>query len=145
MLDGAKYNGDGAAARSTGCEGEGFLLMNGRNHGNERRLYDRLNLRWKIVLHRSPNDLPITSTTENISSRGLFFVSPEPFTPSERLKTFVYLPRMERPGTPAYVLECEAEVVHVARDRQAGFGVGCRFHQCALRKTSPVDSVGVLS
>ena len=119
--------------------------MNGAGHGEDRRFHDRLNLRLTVLLYRNPGAPPVAAKTTNMSSGGFYILSPEPFTPSERLKAHVFLPRLERFRTNwTSLIECEVEVVHVSLGGKTGFGVGCRIHNYAFRRESIVRGTEAL-
>jgi PilZ domain len=112
-----------------------LIGKNGADQHSDRRMHRRLNLRWPVLLYRKTAALPVSARTENISGGGFFFVSAEPFTPSERLRACILLPQVDRNGyNCSCLVECEVEVVHVGVDRQTGFGTGCRIDGYAFRK-----------
>ena len=112
-----------------------LLGKNGADQDSDRRTHRRLNLRWPVLLYRKTAALPVSAKTENISGGGFFFVSPEPFTPCERLRVCILLPQVDRIGfNCSCLVECEVEVVHVSVNRQAGFGTGCRIDRYEFRR-----------
>jgi hypothetical protein len=120
--------------------------MNGAGQGSDRRAHLRLNLRWTVLMYRTAPALPVSARTENISGGGFFCVSSEPFTPCERLRACILLPRVDHSGSNySCLVECEVEVVHVAVNSQAGFGTGCRIHRYVLRSDAVPESHEVMA
>lgn len=111
--------------------------MNGNGLAPHRRANVRLKLRWPVLLYRNGEALSVSARTENISGGGFYCVSPESFTPGERLDACIFLPRVDPTGSNySCLLRCEVEVVHVALHSQAGFGMGCRIHRYVFRRES---------
>ena len=52
----------------------------------DRRKRKRVLLHWPVRLLRQPGTSPIDTTTENISSEGLYCISNESFKPGERVQ-----------------------------------------------------------
>jgi len=72
--------------------------------------------------------------TRDISSTGVYCVSPSAFTPGERLLCDIEItPRSCSLGTEAVYLDCVLQVVRVERTDDA-YGLGCRILRYYLRR-----------
>ena len=99
----------------------------------ERRKYERLPLRlpMRFINERAS---ATSCLTENISSKGFYCVSPDPFVPGDRLEVELFLPA-HNPGhgEKAVRLKCQVQVVRIDSTRLGpGFGIGCRIEAYTL-------------
>ena len=94
----------------------------------ERREHARLNLRIPVLLCWAESKNPVPSETVNISSKGFYCTTKEPFAPGDRLRALLSLPApSESKGNELY-LDAKVEVMRVLMDNDAsGFGLGCRI------------------
>jgi hypothetical protein len=103
----------------------------------DRRRRNRVPVHWPVRLFRQAGQ-SVQSTTENLSSGGLYCITSEPFKAGERLQCVIVLPG----GTfgapePFLQLQCQItvkRVEHVAR----GFGLGCQIEDYTLRPSIQV-------
>ena len=99
---------------------------------DDRRKRPRVALRWPVRLFRQPEGPSIESTTENLSSQGLYCIASEPFKPGERLQCEIVIPG-ESLGSPdsSLRLQCHVTVRRVEHlDR--GFGLGCHIEDYSV-------------
>jgi len=82
-------------------------------------------LHWRLRLFRQPEAGPIESTTENLSSVGLYCITKEAFKPGERLQCEIVVPG-ESFGSPEASLRLQCDVtVRRVEHLPEGFGLGC--------------------
>jgi hypothetical protein len=77
----------------------------------------------------------VETTTENLSSEGLFCISSKPFKIGERLRCEVVIPDALGLDAPI-VLECHVTVKRVEY-YQSGFGLGCHIEDYGLSSVGP--------
>ena len=95
--------------------------------GEERRLHQRVRVRWPLSLLTKHGKNGVLSTvTENLSSQGFFCVVDEALATGERVECILKFPLRIEPGSPRS-LRCEAEVVWVRLLDGGRFGIGCRI------------------
>jgi hypothetical protein len=97
----------------------------------DRRKRKRVPLHWAVRLLRQKGQ-SVESTTENLSSEGLYCITLEPLKRGERLKCEILIPG-ESFGSPKPFLRLQCHVTverveHVAR----GFGLGCHIEDYSL-------------
>jgi hypothetical protein len=77
---------------------------------------------------------PIHSTTENISSGGLFFFSSTAFEDGEALHCQISLPNeVARPLGQAASLECEMRVLRSELRSDERYGIACEMRKYRVR------------
>ena len=103
--------------------------------GGDRRKRKRVALHWPLRLFRQPEGQSIESTTEDLSSEGLYCITSKPFKPGERLQCEIVLPATLGLESPI-VLECHVTIRRVEY-LQRGFGLGCHIEDYSLR--SPIQ------
>ncbi|MBZ5595294.1 MAG: PilZ domain-containing protein [Acidobacteriia bacterium] len=103
----------------------------------DRRKRKRVAVHWPLRLFRQPGNPLVESTTENLSSEGLYCITGEPFRPGERLQCEIVIPG-ERLGfsEPSMRLQCHVMVKRVEHLR-GGFGLGCHIEDYSLATGSP--------
>lgn len=98
-----------------------------RHPGEERRLHQRVRVRWPVSLLQKQDKARVLSTvTENLSSQGFSCVLDEPLAAGELVECVLKFPLRIETNTPRS-LRCEAEVVWVNALDGGRFGVGCRI------------------
>lgn len=105
----------------------------------DRRKRKRVSLHWPVRLFRQAGEQPIETTTENLSSDGLYCIIKEPFKPGEQLQCEIVIPGesfgfSENPLR----LQCHVTVKRVENLGVIGaFGLGCHIEDYALTTGSP--------
>lgn len=98
----------------------------------DRRNRKRVALRWPVRLFREVEKKFVESTTENLSSEGLYCITKKAFKLGENLICEIALPSasLDSPDSPIR-LQCHITVkrVDIVRD---GFGLGCHIEDYAL-------------
>jgi len=94
----------------------------------ERREHARLKLRIPVLLSWEESKNPVRSETLDISSRGFYCTTKEPFAPGDRLRALLSIPAAYDPKVSDLYLDAEVEVMRVIIDNViSGFGLGCRI------------------
>ena len=98
---------------------------------SDRRKRKRVPLHWSVRLLRQKGR-SVESTTENLSSEGLYCITQERFKRGERLQCEIVIPE-ESAGSPEPYLRLQCHVTierveHVHR----GFGLGCHIEDYSL-------------
>jgi hypothetical protein len=95
----------------------------------ERRSRTRSHVHWTILLMRKDGADPVQTTTENLSSGGLYCISPVPLKVGESLVCTIRVPAHDpRGGNRLLNLQCTVEVVRSeALGTGLGFGTACRI------------------
>ena len=94
----------------------------------ERREHSRLKLRIPVLLSWEESKNPVRSETLDISSRGFYCTTKEPFAPGDRLRALLSIPAAYDSVDSDLYLEAEVEVMRVMMDNViSGFGLGCRI------------------
>ncbi len=96
----------------------------------DRRKRSRVALHWPVRLFRQPGRPWVKSTTENLSSEGLYCITKEPFKPGERLQCEIVIPATFGLDSPI-ALECHVTIRRVEHLRR-GFGLGCQIEDYTL-------------
>lgn len=103
---------------------------------SERRKRTRMALRWPVCLTRTGERRSIESRTENLSSQGLYCISPEPFAPGERLDCVLTVPAAGWGYDAALLLHCLVEVARLeTTGDDSGFGLGLKIEAFTLMAT----------
>jgi len=99
---------------------------------DDRRKRPRVALRWPVRLFRQPEGRSIESTTENLSSQGLYCIASEPFRPGERRRCEIAIPGESLGFLDSSIrLQCHVAVRRVEHlDR--GFGLGCHIEDYSV-------------
>ena len=92
----------------------------------DRRNRKRVAVHWPVRLFRRSGGKPIDSTTENLSSEGLYCVSRKAFKTSEGLRCEIVIPKATLGLDVPVVLECQVTVRRVERV-ESYFGLGCHI------------------
>ena len=97
----------------------------------------RVSVHWPVRLWRHQETAPVESTTENLSSEGLYCITKERFRTGERLHCEIIIPE-ENFGSPEPFLRLQCHITvkrveHVHR----GFGLGCHIEDYSLTTTPP--------
>ena len=100
----------------------------------ERRKHERLGLRLAVRFTSSDGSPPINCFTENISSNGFYFISPETFELGEQRDAHLLLPSRGYSRSGDNVdLRCKVRIVRVdSMPANSGFGVACQIEKYAL-------------
>jgi len=91
----------------------------------DRRKRKRVALHWPVRLFRQSEGQSIESTTENLSSEGLYCITSERFKRGERLQCEIVIPATFGLES-SMVLECHVTIRRVENLRR-GFGLGCHI------------------
>jgi len=96
---------------------------------NDRRKYNRFQLRCPIVIWNPGEGTVIQSETENISCEGIYFICTDAYRHGDRLEATIQVPwRSLRPERTFLTLQCHVEVVRIEPRLPGRFGIGCRIH-----------------
>jgi hypothetical protein len=97
---------------------------------DERRKRQRVALHWTVRLFPQYEGPPVESTTENLSSEGLYCITKQPFKPGESLQCEIVIPATFILES-SMVLECHVTIRRVENLRR-GFGLGCHIEDYTL-------------
>jgi hypothetical protein len=105
---------------------------------DDRRKRKRVAVHWRVRLFRQPGTQWVETTTENLSSEGLYCICEEPFKPGERLECVILGPG-ESFGSaePLFRLQCHV-IVRRLEHLPEGFGLGCHIEDFAVATDSPL-------
>jgi hypothetical protein len=73
---------------------------------SDRRKRKRASLHWPVRLFRQSGKPPVESTTENLSSEGLYCITREPFKRGEHLQCMIVIPETAVGLEFPILLEC---------------------------------------
>jgi len=103
----------------------------------DRRKRKRIAVHWPVRLLRQSSKPLIESTTENLSSEGLYFITRERFKRGERLQCEIVIPgKSFGSREPTLRMQCHVTVKRV-EPLQRGFGLGCHIEDYSLATGSP--------
>ena len=106
-------------------------------HALSGRKRKRVAVHWPVRLWRQRETAPIESTTENLSSEGLYCITKEPFRTGEHLQCeIVILGESFGSPEPFLRLQCHITVKRVEHVHQ-GFGLGCQIEDYSLTTSQP--------
>ena len=92
----------------------------------------RIAVHWPLRLSRQPGTTVLETTTENLSSTGLYCISNQPFEVGERLQCEVVIPASSSGSAEPFLrLQCRITITRV-ENLQNGFGLGCHIEDYAL-------------
>jgi hypothetical protein len=97
----------------------------------ERRKRARATLRWTAQLRRPSSEDLIDTYTLNVSSEGLYCISPVPFEPGETLQCLLEIPAFDGQREPR-TLYCEATVVRLDRLEGDRCGIALQIQDYSL-------------
>lgn len=102
----------------------------------DRRNRKRVAVRWPVRLFREAEKKFVESTTENLSSEGLYCITKTTFKLGERLICEIALPgkSLGFPESPIR-LQCHITVRRV-ESVPNGFGLGCHIEDYAVKTVS---------
>ena len=103
----------------------------------DRRKRPWVALRWPVRLFRQSEEPSVESTTENLSSDGLYCITSESFKPGERLQCEIIVPAVALGLESPIVLACHLTVRRIEQ-LPSGLGLGCHVEDYALRSTPQV-------
>jgi hypothetical protein len=98
----------------------------------DRRNRPRVALHWPVRLFRQSDGPSVETTTENLSSEGLYCIISEPFKTGERLRCEIILPAATLGLEAPVVLECHVTIRRM-ESLHPGFGLGCQIEDYSLR------------
>jgi PilZ domain-containing protein len=102
----------------------------------DRRKRKRVALHWPVRLFQ-PGRPSLVSTTENLSSEGLYCIAKEPFKLGERLQCEIIIPGETFGSSESSIrLQCHVTVRRVENLRR-GFGLGCHIEDYGLGAPPP--------
>src|SRR5260370_35476693 len=91
----------------------------------DRRKRKRVSLHWRLRLLRQRGMPPVESTTENLSSEGLYCITKERFKRGERLQCEILVPGESFGSAEMFIrMLCNVTVTRV-KIVHLGFGLGC--------------------
>jgi PilZ domain len=103
----------------------------------DRRNRPRVALHWPVRLFRKFEGPPVASTTENLSSEGLYCITSEPFKPGERLQCEIVIPGESFGFSESSIrMQCHVTVRRV-EPLDRGFGLGCHIEDYTLATGLP--------
>ena len=97
----------------------------------------RVAVHWPVRLWRQREVVPIESTTENLSSEGLYCITQEPFKQGERLQCEIVIPGESFGSSEPFLrLQCHVTVKRVEPVHR-GFGLGCHIEDYSVTTPQP--------
>ena len=94
----------------------------------ERRKQERFGLRCRVLFLRESWDELGDGLTQNISSGGLYCLSPIPLTTGQSLICLLRMPSHDSANDESFALQCRIRVVRVEKPNEDGsFGIGCKI------------------
>src|SRR5438094_9765396 len=102
---------------------------------SDRRRRRRVSLHWPMHLFRQ-SGRPVESTTENLSSEGLYCITQEPFKQGERLQCMIVIPETVVGSESSILLECQVTIRRLQNLRY-GFGLGSSIEDYSLTTSQP--------
>ena len=97
----------------------------------------RVAVNWPVRLWRQQETAPVESTTENLSSEGLYCITRESFKPGERLQCEIVIPGESFGSTEPFLrLQCHVTVKRVEPVHR-GFGLGCHIEDYSVTTPQP--------
>jgi hypothetical protein len=97
----------------------------------ERRKRMRLALHWEARIRKPGSDAEVRAETRDVSSEGFYCVSPEPFSPGQRVDCAIAIPAPSASGRQ-HNMHCHCTVVRLERIRGHLFGVACRIDEYSV-------------
>jgi hypothetical protein len=98
----------------------------------DRRKRKRVPVHWPVRLFPQRGAPPVESTTENLSSEGLYCIIKEPFKAGERLQCEIIIPGKTFGSAESLLrLQCHVTIRRV-ENLLRGFGVGCHIEDYTL-------------
>lgn len=99
----------------------------------ERRHRHRTPVHWPLALFRDGASTPIETVTQNLSSTGLYCLSPVPLTPGEKLRCALRVPAYDPHDEERHIIvECTALLVRAEAAADGFFGVACHIEEYHL-------------
>lgn len=136
-----------ATSREVCSPGIVEFVSTGPRRAVDRRKRARLKLHWPLLLYREPRIAVLQAETEDISSSGIYFLSPTPLVCGEALRGDLMIPTHDPSGTQrAWVLECRLRIARTDAIAERGvFGIGCHIEEFHLlvgeRLTHPSQKI----
>jgi PilZ domain len=97
----------------------------------------RVAVHWPVRLWRQLVTTPVESTTENLSSEGLYCITKEPFRTGERLQCEIVIPGEGFGSSEPFLrLQCHVTVKRVEPVHR-GFGLGCHIEDYSVTAPPP--------
>ena len=96
----------------------------------------RVRVHWPVRLWRQREMMPVESTTENLSSEGLYCITREAFKPGEHLQCMMVIPETVVGLEFPILLECHVTIRRV-ENLPHGFGLGCHIEDYSLATSQP--------
>ena len=109
----------------------------------DRRKRVRTKLCWALEVYSERSAVSVQTKTEDLSSSGLYFLSPTAFGCGESLIGRLTTPTHDPSGRElTLTLECRLRVVRAAARGDTGsFGVGCQIEDYHLVRAEPPGSL----
>lgn len=123
-----------ATSREVYLSGINGLVSAAPRRALDRRKRPRLKVRWPLMLYREPPGLVLQAETEDVSSSGIYFLSPTPFVCGEALTGNLMIPTHDPSRSQQkWVLECQLRIARAeAISERGGFGIGCHIEEFRL-------------
>ena len=103
----------------------------------DRRKRQRVALHWPVRLFRQAEGSSVESTTENLTTEGLYCITKESFKPGERLQCEIVIPGESLVFSESSIrLQCLITVRRVEH-LDTGFGLGCHIEDYTLATGLP--------
>jgi len=107
---------------------------------NDRRRHERFGLRLVVQLSATEELAASRCYTQNISSGGFYFLSPEPLIRGEQREMFLALPAFESAMGANAGIACQARVVRVDPSPDSGgFGIACEIERYTVTAREGTD------
>lgn len=134
-----------ATSREVYLSGIDGLVSTATRQAVDRRKRARLKVRWPLIVYREPLGLVLQAETEDVSSSGIYFLSPAPFVCGEALVANLMIPTHDPSRSQQkWVLECRLRIARAeAIAGRGGFGIGCHieeFHLLVSERHTPGES-----
>jgi PilZ domain len=107
---------------------------------NDRRRHERFALRLVVQLSATEELAAARCYTQNISSGGFYFLSPEPLIRGEQREIFLALPAFDSTSGSNAGIACQARVVRIdPRPDSGGFGIACEIERYTVTAREGMD------
>ena len=104
---------------------------------SERRKRKRVPLHWPVRLLGKPGNIPVESTTEDLSSEGFYCIIKEPFKRGARLQCEIVIPGNSLGLSESFIRLQSHVTVRRVEPLSKGYGLGCHIEDYSLLTDSP--------
>ena len=110
----------------------------------ERRVRDRIQVRWRLRFLGSDSMRLVEGTTRDVSSGGLYFSCPVSFVTGECVICILHLPLLLPGRTRVLPIQFKVRIVRVdAADIDGTYGIGCEIQDYRLVQTLEASREGL--